>query len=167
MPTSIWLLPPPEIGDRLQKIIDRIASTLPLNGPIFAPHVTLLNGFKWSREGSLTKALSQIECSQVEVKLDHVGYRGSYFVAVPFECHQTESLLALREECQSLSDHKTNEQYLPHLSLAYTDVNPIPQEIRGKIEMIVKEEMTVFQWRGGMIKAMQCDGRVESWIEVL
>ncbi len=176
MPISLWLCPPSgsHVQQSLEQLIQTFASIIDVfredKSPVFPAHLTITNDVSIENEQEISQKLGDLTklAGETAIEFEGVDYRGSYFVAVPLACHQTDSLLALATKARQIlvgdDEIAFLKSYRPHVSLAYTNVDPIPTDARSYIEgHVLKLLQYTHGWNGGRLVLMKCEGPVDSW----
>ena len=117
---SLWLRPFGDVAYSLQERIRKLSEKY--DTPIFEPHVTLLGGLDLSKTelvqltGTLAGSLHPFE-----IVLTRAGYMDSYYQALFAHVVKSNDLAYARKTAEQLFNKKTEEKYVPHLSLMYGD----------------------------------------------
>ena len=117
----LWLAPEGAVLQRLQHVVVQLAEKY--DGPVFAPHVTLLSGLRGD-EGSLIEAnrtladgLPSFELSLTKAEAGH-----TFFQCVYMRVAEDPSLSEMRRAAGEVFA-LPSDGYMPHLSLYYGDVS--------------------------------------------
>ena len=114
----LWLTPEGEAAALLSGWIRRLADLL--DGPIFAPHVTLLGGLE---DGAklLSDTLSSLAqgVAPFELATEGVAFQENPFRALCLPAATSEGLWRARQAVQPLDRSRGLEPYFPHVSLYY------------------------------------------------
>lgn len=125
---SLWLTPSSG-RSALDNIMEPLAKRC--NGPLFTPHCTLLAGLSGSEADIVgtTKELAGTLPSTLLLEVDKVGTKGLYFQCVFALLKKTDSLVEAHEKAaQMFGLEGTTENYMPHISLLYGDVDEAVRE---------------------------------------
>lgn len=115
---SLWLTPEGEVYFKLKKLIDKLANQY--GGPKFEPHVTLLGDLNLSQEEALSKAFQlSIQLQPYTIGLGALDYTESYFRCVFIKAKKTKQVMRANLEARKIFNIRSNEKYMPHLSLLY------------------------------------------------
>ena len=118
---SIWLKPAEPQYEDLQRLISRLSAGA--GTPGFSPHITLL--------GQLTQGVDQIfprletlaaSMTSFQVSFSHIRMFDRYFRSVILCAYPNSQLEALYGKAKSLLQVNPEEDYQPHLSLLYSDM---------------------------------------------
>ncbi|MBT3254057.1 MAG: hypothetical protein HN995_10350 [Candidatus Marinimicrobia bacterium] len=116
---SIWLKPAEPEFDYLQNLITQLSQRG--ETPDFSPHITLL--------GQLTQEVAWIKAGLIEfiqsiepfqLSFSHIGMFDQYFRSVIMHTHPNPVLDHLHASAMEQFEIKTNNTFLPHLSLLYS-----------------------------------------------
>jgi len=118
----LWLVPEGDALRRLQGVVDRLSKAQ--NGPVFAPHVTLLSGLR-ADEVSLTennrRLAAGFEPFNLDLMVPEVGR--TFFQCIYMRVAKEPSLSRIRQAAVKAFGLPVDD-YMPHLSLYYGDVSP-------------------------------------------
>lgn len=128
---ALWIEPPGFLSMRLNALIDAFA--VQYGGPRFSSHVTLLGGISADEEDLLLRALGSLvsELSPFEIRLAGVGREDSFFRCLYLLAEPTGALKDARDKAEEAfggfraqgSSPKRLEEFLPHMSLLYGDID--------------------------------------------
>ena len=128
---SIWLRPAQYQIDEFIKIISTLAhryGTIP-----FPPHITLLSSIPFN-----LKNIKQV-CKKIaeqhrafEITLTEIDYSQDYYRNLYILAHVDEMLSELRQQSEKLFNIEANENYMPHISLIYAELNRTQQQTLQK-----------------------------------
>jgi len=116
---SIWIVPPPDLRWRLESFVARRGE-----GPAFTPHVTLVGDLR-SDPAETLAAVHGVASSvlPLSIRFEGIETGTSFFRSVFLRVHPTAELLrAHRASCEALGV-TPNQDFDPHLSLAYGHVS--------------------------------------------
>lgn len=118
---SLWLMPPPEAGERFARLIERLSRRL--GTPCFVPHLTLCSAADFDETAVAARARAAAKhLAPIPVHLTELGIGDGYFRCIYVLAERTEALLATyRAVCAHFGVEPTAD-YLPHLSLVYGDL---------------------------------------------
>lgn len=125
---SLWWLPPPAVGERLQGVIDALASRL--GSPPFRPHVTVEGGLAGAPE-ALIQTLDATPATRESPLLRQVGVgtAASWNRLLYLELERTTPVAMARVEiCVALGRTVAPSSFQPHLSLAYGSLPPTSRQ---------------------------------------
>ena len=115
---SLWLRPAQTQIDDFAKIISRLAHsyrTMP-----FPPHITLASGITTDSDSIKQACVSIIDqTQQIDLQLQNIAYTETYYRNFFVQAELTQALSKLHENTISALAHKTDEVFMPHLSLLY------------------------------------------------
>jgi len=156
---SIWLLPEQEAYDFFQDIIQVLAESY--DSVRFLPHCTL-HSFPGVTEpedllNSVERLSSGIEKLSIPVKdirSDNQNYQSLYV-----QLKYTDELKKIKEECFANRDLKAVENYQPHISLYYGNMQlPEKRELRTKFKSVLPDQVTF-----NRLAIIKLDEQVENW----
>ena len=113
----LWVKPSGAVRDTLVQTIREFAHEL--GGPVFEPHVTLLEGLLGTEGEHIQR--SQIATPQLRpfnITLSQPSYGTQYFQCVFMRAEQTPPLIGANALVKRIFQ-KPDETYMPHLSLVY------------------------------------------------
>ncbi|HEX7044556.1 MAG TPA: 2'-5' RNA ligase family protein [Burkholderiales bacterium] len=118
---TLWLMPPPEAGERFARLIERLSRRL--GTPCFVPHLTLCSAADLDESVAVTRARAAARhLAPVPVHLTGLSTGDSYFRCVYVLAERTEALLAAHRAACAHFGVDPAADYLPHLSLVYGDL---------------------------------------------
>ena len=115
---SLWLMPDQGTAKHLRRLILELATKL--NTPVFAPHITLVSDFSAPIDVVRThcdravSAMGPIAAHSIEV-----DGTTAPFMSIFLKVHVPNEVIDLRNTLHSALDISDQENYLPHISLAY------------------------------------------------
>jgi 2'-5' RNA ligase len=160
---SLWLEPTGDTAYKLQQRIKELSRKY--DTPVFSPHVTLLGGLTASK--TELEALTDTLASSVtpfELKLTKAGYLNTFYQSLFIHVEQNEGLTHLHDNACRLFDCPDEYQndYMPHLSLLYGDLNqPQKEKILNNIGREFYIRFTVKK-----VVLMHTDGKPKQWMKV-
>ncbi len=118
---SIWLMPEGSVREKLQKIIYSLSSNF--RGPKIMPHVTLVSSFLGHEKDLLqkTEMLSK-RITRFKIFFGRIDTLQEFFRSIFLEVKFTVELKKTRDIICNRLNWFDND-YFPHLSLAYGDYN--------------------------------------------
>jgi len=119
---SIWFMPRGEIADELSTMIMKLSREH--STPVFKPHVTLIGGINLPSAAAIARAdelAAQIK--PFDVTLSRLEHRDHYFRSVFIKAKKTGPLMEANSVARAFYGQKDNEEYLPHLSLLYGNLD--------------------------------------------
>ena len=125
---NLWFKPGCDAGLSLAQTILKLAQEL--GTPFFEPHVTLLANLAGTADEHLrrSKALAA-SLRPFEIVLTNASYHDTYFQCIFLCAEKSPAIISARETARHLFE-KTEETYMPHLSLVYGSFSvPRKQEI--------------------------------------
>ena len=215
MSIALWYCPPQ--GSVLYEILTQLISSLQTlfpNSPLFEPHITIATQLlcidKDARNQILTSCVAAIQSIKKDLikneqyKNDHlVSFRScsvgkKYFKKITLDCIENKYLISISKIMKEMySDPQmidSRDTFHPHLSLLYSDVEPISkayiriikQRVQDTLDIILEESKddlgakqndTQITWNistkskigwnvPGTFKIVKCEGPVRQW-EVL
>lgn len=155
---SLWLRPTQTQTDELTQIISRLAHDYGTEP--FSPHVTLLS--KITAQLSVIKQVCQKivgKTQKFDLPLQNIGYTEAYYRNFFILAKPVQVLLELRAFSETALAYNTNEDFMPHLSLLYGDLD-------SKTKHELKQEL-----EGTYPKTLRCSrldlydtrGKVSNW----
>jgi 2'-5' RNA ligase len=120
---SLWLMPEGAIAEHLSTLIERLSRAH--STPTFKPHVTLIGEINSPTTAAIAKTeelASEIE--PFDVTLNEVGHDGRYFRCVYIKADKTPELMKANSVARAVLGQGGNEEYMPHLSLVYGNLDP-------------------------------------------
>ncbi|KAI0086438.1 2',3'-cyclic-nucleotide 3'-phosphodiesterase [Irpex rosettiformis] len=185
MGTSLWLVPPSDIADKLERIMKFKTPSYksPASFPHFHPHITLTTVPSNTPLEDLRKVVP-VDQADIPVTFKVVEVGEKYFMSVYVTVHQNGSLGELREHLKNTLGEKTVPPK-SHISLFYIDdpdseernkvFDELVQQQRivelgeGKVGLNCSEipdknlEEIVSGFKGTEIWIAVCEGPVETW----
>lgn len=158
---SLWLEPSGDIAYKLQERIKKLSKKH--GTPVFTPHVTLLGGLDAS-EAELVP-LANTLASSVEpfnLKLTKAGYLDTFYQSLFIHVAENSQLKELRNNACRLFNCGGTNDYMPHLSLLYGELN---QKEKERILNLVGREFYI-EFPVKNILLMQTDGKPDQWRKV-
>lgn len=130
---TLWIVPPPDIKDILQKIILDLSKKY--GGPIFESHMTLLGDIEVSEKEILegSKELAS-RTKPFMLALGEVSFSTTYFQSVLVRIKSSAKLMKANLAVKQIFNVENN-LFMPHISLMYGDHD---METREKIASEVK-----------------------------
>ena len=118
---SLWLMPESGISGRAQEVINKIAERW--GCPAFEPHVTLL-GHILGEEEKIIESAQEVarEIGQFEADFVWAGGTDRYFKCVFVKVERSRELERANELALKRFRMKAEEEYMPHMSLAYGEM---------------------------------------------
>ncbi|KPL14762.1 hypothetical protein AMJ74_02775 [candidate division WOR_3 bacterium SM1_77] len=121
---SLWLMPRGHVADELQTLIADL--TRKHMTPSFQPHVTLIGSLNLPKAVAVSKTKElATQIKPFIVKLSEVAYLDQYFRCVFIKAERTTGLMTAHLTARDLFDYQQDEDYMPHLSLVYGDLQSI------------------------------------------
>ena len=134
---SIWLIPNGEKYMLLRTKIIELSHIF--NGIKFLPHITLISNLDYD-EKFLSKKVENIakQVKPFNIYFDKIGYSDEFFQSF-FINVRINSHLAYIRKIALLNFPKINEEFNPHLSLAYGNIeSKIKKNLKNKIHCPIK-----------------------------
>jgi len=131
---SLWLRPSQKKIDELTKIISKLShhyGTTP-----FPPHITLLSGIEIDL-GSIINTCKKIskQYKKFPIPLLGLDFTESFYRNLYIQAEKTPVLLELYEDITRQLKTEPKEEFLPHLSLLYGNIDPASKDkIKAKLE---------------------------------
>ena len=119
-------MPESNVKDQLKNVIYTLSNDF--GGPIFEPHVTLVSSFLGSEKELLQKTeIISKTIKPFEIFFSHIGYIDNFFRSLFLIVKVSIELKLAREiACKELN--WTDNDYMPHLSIAYGDYDKKKKE---------------------------------------
>jgi len=160
---SLWLEPTGNTAYKLQQRIKELSKKY--DTPLFSPHVTLLGGLTASK--TELEALTETLVSSVtpfDLKLTNAGYLNTFYQSLFIHVEQNEGLTYLHKNACRLFDcpEEYENEYMPHLSLLYGDIN---QKQKEKILNNIGREFYI-RFTAKKVVLMHTDGKPEQWKKI-
>lgn len=155
---SLWLVPEAEAGDRLARLIARLASRL--GTPAFAPHVTLLPGLAAPADEVVRttgRLLADLEALSVALRPPET--RDDPFQRLFLPVAMTFRLVHAHAVVRSAFAPGDERPFEPHLSLLYG--HPAEQEKTSLVREITSDLPE--RLRLSALEVVRTEGRVEAW----
>jgi 2'-5' RNA ligase len=150
---SLWLMPKGHVADELQTLVADLCRKHMT--PSFQPHVTLIGSIDLPRAEAVSKTKTLARAIRpFVVKLNELAYLDEYFRCVFIKAAKTEGLMHAHSTARKMFEQKNEEDYMPHLSLVYGDLNRqtkknIIRKITNKIEIEFLTEEIHLYYTGG------------------
>ncbi len=139
---SLWLRPTQTQTDELTQIISRLAHEY--GTALFPPHVTLLPKIP-ARLSVIKQVCQKIadKTREFDLPLQKIGYTEAYYRNFFILAEPVQALLELRAAAKTALAYNTNEDFMPHLSLLYGNLDSktkyeLKQEIEGTYPAILR-----------------------------
>ncbi|RPA90343.1 2, 3 cyclic phosphodiesterase [Choiromyces venosus 120613-1] len=187
MTASLWLCPPARspIEAALQKLI---TETIPPHFgeekvPAFRPHMTITSDIPDNLDPE--EVLKRISVSGlVEVSFKELNIGKTYYTRGTLHLERTPVIVDLARQCRGLFanggteeeavDKWEKEVFTPHVSLVYSAMDPVPDNIRKAIEQDLQEanigvlhwngpKGEMRGWKGGSIVLVSTHKPIEEW----
>ncbi|MHB8455025.1 MAG: 2'-5' RNA ligase family protein [Acidiferrobacterales bacterium] len=157
---AIWLQPEPACAARLGRIIYELAQSR--GGPLFAPHLTLLDEISASWE-TLAPAVADLAAELRAITVQPIGIHGENrrFRCLYMEFPRTDDLAHARVAAQARLDQEEGT-FAPHMSLFYgrladTDRDDLRLDLEARIpDVILLDRLAL----------IDISAPVESWREI-
>lgn len=137
---SLWLMPRGHVADELQTLIADLSRKHVT--PTFEPHVTLIGSLNLPKAEAISKSKElATQTKPFIVKLSEVAYLDQYFRCVFIKAERTRGLMTAYLTARDLFAYQQNEDYMPHLSLVYGNLQSITKKAivqRIGVEMIIE-----------------------------
>lgn len=119
---ALWLRPFGETAFELKEHIKKLSQKF--GTPQFEPHITLLSGLRRG-ETELTQLTDTLAASlsPFTVTLTQVGYHDDYYQSFFVRVKKTDAFINAQNTAERLFGCTTDEEYFPHLSLMYGDID--------------------------------------------
>jgi 2'-5' RNA ligase len=136
---SLWLMPEGPTADRLQTLITDLSAKY--KTPDFPPHVTLIGALNLPEAKAITKTAQIAErIEPFEIQLDEIAHLDQYFRCVFVKAKTSEILMNANSAARDVFGQRSNEEYLPHLSLIY---GALDSHIRQRIMQNIGNELKI------------------------
>jgi len=157
---SLWLEPSGAAAYKLQERIKKLSRKY--ETPVFPPHVTLLEGVQ-STETELVPLANTLASSleSFELVLTKAGYSDQFYRSLYIHVEESRQLIEVRKMACRLFD-KTNDDYMPHLSLLYGELS---QNEKERILNIIGREFHI-RFPVKSIVIMETEGKPKQWKKV-
>ncbi|MDY7094703.1 MAG: hypothetical protein SX243_17160 [Acidobacteriota bacterium] len=155
---ALWLSLRGSVGDPWRAVIEGLAQEL--DGPVFAPHVTLWGGFR----RSLAQAQKEVEVltrdlAPIPLRGSGVGLADDFYRALFVPLATTPELWRARRAAGELLAPGASADYLPHLSLFYGS-----QPAALKLDALARQEsLPALEAVADAVSLVSLDGPPESW----
>jgi 2'-5' RNA ligase len=158
---SLWLMPEPELSDRLARIISQLSQQY--SGPLFSPHVTLLEKVQGREEDvrRKTEALARA-LRTYEIHFKDLDYTDEFFRALFVRAGKTPDVMEANTLARKFFEIKNARPYMPHLSLFYGN---LPVETKKSIIAHLGEAVAG-RFKVGRIHLFSTSGATDGWYEV-
>jgi 2'-5' RNA ligase len=114
---SLWLIPRDKEYETFSEIITKFSKEYSL--PVFKPHITLIHGLEMENEEIIAKTHSLAAfLSSFSVPLNGIECFDSSHKALIICAEKSSELLLAHQKAKEIFNHE-EEEYNPHLSLAY------------------------------------------------
>ncbi|PWW76684.1 2, 3 cyclic phosphodiesterase [Tuber magnatum] len=184
---SLWLCPP--AGSSIETALQELISvTIPPHFgdekvPAFRPHMTITSDIPddLDPEGVLEKiSLS----SPLEVSFKELNIGKTYYTRGTLHLERTPAIVGLARQCRELFAHGGTEEevvdrwekevFTPHVSLVYSAMDPVPDNIRKAVGQDLQEANVgvlhwngpkgeMRGWKGGRISLVSTHKPIEEW----
>lgn len=158
---SLWLIPAGNVYKKLFNIINYLVKRY--NSPIFEPHVTLLGGISGPEEKVLKKTEKlAFLIKPFKVKLTKISSEQYYLRALFVKAKGTSELLRANEMARKIFRVKSEQKYMPHLSLMY---GSFPKPNKQKMIKEINEDLAL-QFEFTSIHLFKTEGKVNKWHKI-
>ncbi len=158
---SLWLRPFGEIAFKLEQKIKELAQKH--GTPVFEPHITLLGGLR-KGETELIQLTDTLASSlhSFDVVLTNAGCRDDFYRSMYVHVKKSKELMDARATAERLFDNNPEEDFMPHLSLMYSDFG------REEKERILNTMGREFHLRFPVqsILLIQTEGKPDKWEKI-
>ncbi|PVI08563.1 2, 3 cyclic phosphodiesterase [Periconia macrospinosa] len=183
--SSLWLLPPPShaLTPLLTELIRQTSSHF--NSPhLFIPHVTLTSELNPDIYGSSPQewldSFSFPKGQDIVIHLGQLGSEDFFFRKLYSLVQKTEAITQLgrlaREHVQKEGEDKdewAKHEYMPHLSLLYSDVPKVSDDKLEVVRGLAKDlgvrldgDGELGGWVGGRVVLVPTDNEIKDWIPI-
>jgi len=184
---SLWLCPP--AGSPIEAALQTlITKTIPLHFgdekvPAFRPHMTITSDIPESVDPE--EVLNKISLrGLLEVSFKEFVVGQTYYTRGTLHLERTPAIIGLARQCRELFanggteveivDKWEKEVFTPHVSLVYSAMDPVPDNIREAIGQDLKEanigvlhwdgpKGEMRGWKGGRIALVSTHKPIEEW----
>ncbi|KAI8113032.1 hypothetical protein M9435_003038 [Picochlorum sp. BPE23] len=124
---SLWYVPPPGSLQKVQETIQQLASRY--SAPVFPAHMTLVGGIR-APEATVRRISEELvdTLEPVGGHITCVDYGSIYHQCVFLKVECTEELEFQYRLAQRKFSMDENVQYMPHISLLYSDIDQKERE---------------------------------------
>lgn len=158
---ALWLRPFGDIAFELRQRIKKLGKQF--GTPVFEPHITLLSGLRRGETEliQLTDTLAG-SLSPFSIKLTEAGFRENYYQSLFIHVEKTKAFINVQQTAERLFGCTTDEQYFPHLSLMYGDVE---EAEKGKILNLMGRSFHL-QFPVHSLLLIKTEGNVREWEKI-
>ena len=157
---SIWLMPEGDVYRRLGEWIYKLSEkTLTA---LFEPHVTLIGELRGGKEQIREKTrdlASRVNLNQIE--LAELNYSDEYYRRFFLRVNSRPELVEARREAERVFKVDSQQDYFPHLSLAYGELS---KEIADKV--ISKLSPFKIKFNVNSLYLFSTKGKVHQWYKI-
>ena len=136
---SLWMLPPPDIADKLRNIISDLSQTF--DTIAFEPHITLFP-MLYDPTPMIVHRVKEL-CSKLKpfkIRLTKMECGQSFYQCFYILVELTPELITANSMCRKTFQRFDDPPFKPHLSLLYCDPSQISMDmIEEKIDLNVEE----------------------------
>ncbi|HEY6548756.1 MAG TPA: 2'-5' RNA ligase family protein [Vicinamibacteria bacterium] len=155
---SLWLLPEAAEGDRLARVISRLASRL--GTPAFAPHVTLLPGLAFPKDEVVDRTAPLLtDLEALSVALGSPAGRDEPFQRLFLPVAMTFRLVHAHALFRSAFAPGDERPFEPHLSLVY---GPLAEAEKASLLREIVPDLPK-RLRLSTLEVVETEGPVEKW----
>lgn len=124
---SLWLRPDQAQVNEIMNIISELSHRF--NSTPFPPHITLLPSIS-ADTATITKACENIidQHSVFNIALEQIGYTENYYRSLYILAKLEQPLINIFKAAKHQLNHKTQEIFMPHVSLYYGKLNEKKQQ---------------------------------------
>ena len=124
---SIWVRPTQNQIDELTAIVSKLAfqnSTIP-----FPPHLTLLSSISTDLN-TIDNACNKLieRHNSFDISLSNISFTNAYYKNLFIQAEINDELRNLYEDTKTLLSFKSDENYMPHISLLYGQLSKEKQK---------------------------------------
>lgn len=156
---SLWLIPEDTAFIKYSEVIEGFSKNL--KAPYFEPHITLLGGIKNIDDKTMYElSVLAAVTDRFKVKLYQLAFQKAYFRCFYLLAKKNRKLCNLYQEAlQIFKEEKDVNNYMPHLSLIYKNM-----EVSQKKKLIKKLGHSLYgNIQIQSIRLVQTQGKVEDW----
>lgn len=155
---SLWLRPFGGIAYKLQQRIKELSEKY--DTPLFKPHVTLLGGLR-AGETELIQMTDTLAGSlrPFDLVLTRAGCMDTYFQSLFVYVEKSDDLVNARKMAEQFFNSRSEESFIPHLSLLYGDFTRKEKE---RILNVMGREFHL-RFRARNLLLVDTTGQPENW----
>lgn len=158
---SIWLIPKGDSYKKFSSFINRLSKQY--SSPVFVPHVTLIGGL-YGKEESIIKKTAKLALliKPFKIQLTKISAEQYYLKALFVKAKRTNELIGANKMARKIFRVKSEQKYMPHLSLIYGN---FPKSTKNIMIKNINEDLAL-QFEFTSVHLFETEGKVNEWHQI-